>query len=528
MNRKFIASWLIMFCAMGLIAQNVPAKYEMRAGWMASVANISWPAKKGLSNEELKAGYIQFLDSLVAVRANAVIMQVRPTGDSFYPSSQEPWSIYLTGKQGQAPTPLWDPMEFLIREAHKRGLEFHAWMNPYRVAQHNDSTLIAENHAMREHPEWFVQYGKQWYFDPGVPSSADYTVKMVEEYVSRYDIDGIHFDDYFYPYKVTDKDAEGKTYVVDFPDSVSWEKYGEPFFKNKDDWRRNNVDQLIKRLSKTITTLKPWVKFGISPFGVWRNASSDPVRGSDTQAGVQNYDDLYADILLWTEKGWIDYVTPQLYWKIGKKIVDYPILLDWWIKYSYGRHLYIGHSMGNGAEEIQKQITMLREKGYENAQGSFYWSANSLVRTPRPRRNADGTVAPAPTTNPMNEMLRKENAHIAIVPPMPWKDMTAAPEVKDVKVAGTQTLCEVSWTPVYSDNLMYFLVYKFPKGVAVDTSNPQYLVGKVWYDNQSVASYIDKEGEKGEFTYAITTLTRNNIESAPVSKTVKISKSGIK
>ena len=254
----------------------------------------------------------------MAVRANAVIMQVRPTGDSFYPSSQEPWSIYLTGKQGQAPTPLWDPMEFLIREAHKRGLEFHAWMNPYRVAQHNDSTLIAENHAMREHPEWFVQYGKQWYFDPGVPSSADYTVKMVEEYVSRYDIDGIHFDDYFYPYKVTDKDAEGKTYVVDFPDSVSWKKYGEPFFKNKDDWRRNNVDQLIKRLSKTITTLKPWVKFGISPFGVWRNASSDPVRGSDTQAGVQNYDDLYADILLWTEKGWIDYVTPQLYWKIGR------------------------------------------------------------------------------------------------------------------------------------------------------------------------------------------------------------------
>ena len=189
MNKKYAAIVALLFFAVGLAAQNAPGKYEMRAGWMASVANISWPAKKGLSNEELKAGYIQFLDSLVAVRANAVIMQVRPTGDSFYPMSQEPWSIYLTGVQGKAPAPLWDPMEFLIREAHKRGLEFHAWMNPYRVAQHNDSTLIAENHAMREHPEWFVQYGKQWYFDPGVPESADYTVKMVEEYAEKYNLD---------------------------------------------------------------------------------------------------------------------------------------------------------------------------------------------------------------------------------------------------------------------------------------------------------------------------------------------------
>ena len=515
MNKKYTFTLLVafLFCTVAYGQKNAP-KHEMRAGWMASVANINWPAKKGLTNEELKKGYIVYLDSLVAVNANAVVMQVRPTGDSFYPCSIEPWSIYLTGEQGKAPSVMWDPMEFMIREAHKRGLEFHAWMNPYRVAQHNDSTLISENHAMRQHPEWFVQYGKQWYYDPGVPACAEYTNAVVKEYVSRYDVDGVHFDDYFYPYKVSEKDKDGKNVVVDFPDSVSWKKYGADFFANKEDWRRNNVDKLIKMLSETIKSTKPWVKFGISPFGVWRNDDVDPVRGSASKAGCQNYDDLYADILLWLEKGWIDYVTPQLYWKIGKKIVDYPILLDWWIKYSYGRQMFVGHSMGNGAPEIRKQIDMLRERGIEKTQGSFYWNAASILRNSKDKE----------TGETMNSMLRKENPYIALTPTMPWLDMTAPNTPSELKAEGSYSLVDVSWVPFYSDNLMYFLVYKFPKGKKVNTDIPNYIVGKVWYDNETVCHFYDRSADKGEYTYVITAVSRNSVESSPLAKTVKISK----
>lgn len=508
-------------CLTGLssaTAQQTPAKYEMRAGWMASVANINWPAKKGLTQEELKKGFIVYLDSLAAVNANAVVMQVRPTGDAFYPASLEPWSIYLTGTQGQAPEPLWDPIAFMVEESHKRGMEFHAWMNPYRIAQSADTSKYAPTHAIRQHPEWFVTYGGQMYFDPGHPGSAQYTNEVVRELVSRYDVDGVHFDDYFYPYKVTAKDEEGKTYVVDFPDSLSWEQYGKPFFKDKAAWRRNNVNSLIRMLSETIRQTKPWVKFGISPFGVWRNKSTDPVRGSDSQAGVENYDDLYADILLWSEKGWIDYVTPQLYWKIGKKIVDYPILLDWWIQYSYGRHLYVGHSMGNGTDEIERQIRMLRERGYDKVQGSFYWNAASVLRNAKDRESG----------REMNPMLRSLNAAPALVPPMPWLDMTVPPAAEELTALGARAIVEVSWTPVYSDNLMYYLVYKFEKGRPVDLNDPSAIIGKLHYENDTRMSFYDRQGRKGEFTYAVTAVSRNNVESPAVTLTVKVSNSAVK
>lgn len=519
MNSKKLLLAAISVCsALSVWAQDkAPSKYEMRAGWMASVANINWPAKKGQTMEELKKVYIAYLDSLAAVNANAVVMQVRPTGDSFYPCAIEPWSIYLTGVQGQAPTPMWDPMAFMVEEAHKRGMEFHAWLNPYRIAQ-NDTTKFAESHAIHEHPEWFVTYGGQMYFDPGHPGSAKYSNNVVKELVSRYDVDAIHFDDYFYPYKVSDKDADGKSYVVDFPDTLSWEKYGKPFFKDKDAWRRNNVNQLIKSLSETIRSTKPWVKFGISPFGVWRNKSTDPVRGSDSQAGVQNYDDLYADIILWSEKGWIDYVTPQLYWKIGRKIVDYPILLDWWIKYSFGRHLYVGHSMGNGADEIERQIDTLRQRGFDNVQGSFYWNAGSVLRNSKQRDNG----------REMNPMLKAKNRYIALVPPMAWMDMTAPKPVSGLQVKGSAPIVEISWDANYSDNLNAFLVYKFEKGQPVDLSDPSKIIGRVRYDNNAKGVFYDKSGQKGQFTYAVTALSRNSIESPAVSETVKVTKSAVK
>ena len=356
------------------------------------------------------------------------------------------------------------------------------------------------------------------YFDPGHPGSAKYSNNVVKELVSRYDVDAMHFDDYFYPYKVSDKDADGKSYVVDFPDTLSWEKYGKPFFKDKDAWRRNNVNQLIKSLSETIRSTKPWVKFGISPFGVWRNKSTDPVRGSDSQAGVQNYDDLYADIILWSEKGWIDYVTPQLYWKIGRKIVDYPILLDWWIKYSFGRHLYVGHSMGNGADEIERQIDTLRQRGFDNVQGSFYWNAGSVLRNSKQRDNG----------REMNPMLKAKNRYIALVPPMAWMDMTAPKPVSGLQVKGSAPIVEISWDANYSDNLNAFLVYKFEKGQPVDLSDPSKIIGRVRYDNNAKGVFYDKSGQKGQFTYAVTALSRNSIESTPVSETVKVTKSAVK
>lgn len=503
--------------AWGAVAQEKSPKYEMRAGWMASVANINWPAKKGLTVEELKKGYIAYLDSLAAVNGNAVVMQVRPTGDSFYPCAIEPWSIYLTGEQGQGPSPMWDPMAFMVEEAHKRGMEFHAWLNPYRIAQFTDTTLFADSHAIRRHPEWFVTYGNQMYFDPGHPGSAKYSTEVVRELVSRYDVDAIHFDDYFYPYKISEKDADGKSHVVDFPDSLSWEKYGKPFFTDKDAWRRNNVNQLIKALSETIRETKPYVKFGISPFGVWRNKSTDPVRGSDSQAGVQNYDDLYADIILWSEKGWIDYVTPQLYWKIGKKIVDYPVLMDWWIKYSNGKHLYIGHSMGNGADEIERQIEMLRDRGFDKVQGSFYWNTASILRNAKDKESG----------REMNPMLKGLNAHIALVPPMAWMDMTAPQSVENLAVSGSAPIVELSWDAVYSDNLNGFVVYKFEKGQPVDISSAENIIAKVRYDNDARKVFYDKQGRKGEFTYVVTALSRNNVESPAVAQTVKVSKTKV-
>ena len=489
-------------------------KREFRGAWIQTAFQGEY---KDMTPAQLRKDFVRKLNYLQSCGINAIIFQVRPEADAFYKSDIEPWSRFYTGQQGVAPAGNFDVMEFLIDECHKRNMEFHAWLNPYRASTAGN-TRFADSHIYNKHPEWFVTYGGQMYFDPGHPGSAKYTNEVVREFVSRYDVDGIHFDDYFYPYKVTAKDENGKTYVVDFPDTLTWEQFGKPFFKDKDAWRRNNVNQLIRMLSQTIRETKPWVKFGISPFGVWRNKSTDPVRGSDTQAGVQNYDDLYADILLWSEKGWIDYVTPQLYWKIGKKIVDYPILLDWWIKYSNGRHLYIGHSMGNGADEIERQIEMLRAKGYDQVQGSFYWNAASVLRNAKDRES----------NREMNPMLRSLNTAVALVPPMPWLDMTAPKAATDLKVSGSAPIVEVSWKPTYSDNLMYFLVYKFEKGQPVDVSDPSAIVAKLHYENDETMSYYDKQGRKGDFTYAVTAVSRNNIESPAVSQAVKVTKTAVK
>ncbi len=350
---------------------------EFRAAWIATIGNIDWPSKQGLDASIQQQEFITIIDRLKANNMNAVIVQIRPSADALYNSPYENWSRYLSGKQGIAPSPYYDPLAFMIEECHKRCIEFHAWFNPYRAlvdANKNPNTM---EHVTKQHPDWFVNYGGKKYFDPGLPEVRAYFTKIVMDVVKRYDIDAVHFDDYFYPYRI------GK---IEFPDFGSYAKYGRDF-PVKDDWRRDNVNRLIESLSKAIKKEKPYVKFGISPFGVWRNAKKDP-EGSQTNGGQTNYDDLFADVILWQKKGWIDYLLPQLYWEIGHRAVDYNTLLSWWAAHSYNRHMYIGHGVyklgvdtkpcWHSLDEITSQINALRQNN--NVHGSAFYSGNAFQK----------------------------------------------------------------------------------------------------------------------------------------------------
>lgn len=360
--------------------QSFAQKPEFRGAWIASVANIDWPSTKGLSTEQQQSEFIRILDMHKRNGLNAVVVQIRPAGDAIYKSDYEPWSEYLTGTQGKAPDPYYDPLTFMIEETHKRGMEFHAWLNPYRAVFNVRTSSVSANHPTKLYPDWFVNYGDgasiTKYFDPGIPQVRKFVTGVVRDIVRRYDVDGIHMDDYFYPYRIPGKE---------FPDYKSFSAYGNGM--QKDAWRRTNCDSIIVQLQKAIRQEKPWVKFGISPFGVWRNKSQDP-RGSDTQAGQTNYDDLYADVLLWLEKGWIDYVTPQLYWSIGHPKADFITLLDWWAERTHGKHCYIGVSIfETGTNYARKDPTQLprmmdaiRKK--ENIQGVIFYKSSSFKSNP--------------------------------------------------------------------------------------------------------------------------------------------------
>ena len=332
--KSLLCVFFLLLMAGGVFAQvqtgSAYPKREFRAAWIQSVNGQF----RGMPTEKLKQNLIGQLNSLQKAGINAIIFQVRPEADALYASRLEPWSRFLTGVQGKEPEPYWDPMQFMIDECHKRGMEFHAWINPYRTKTTLKSEL-APNHVYNIHPEWFVTYGDQLYFDPALPESRRHICMVVSDIVSRYDVDAIHMDDYFYPYPIKGKD---------FPDDASFARFGGGF-SNKGDWRRSNVNVLIKKLHETIREIKPWVKFGVSPFGIYRNESSDPL-GSKTK-GLQNYDDLYADVLLWAREGWIDYNIPQIYWHIGHPVADYETLVKWWARNTENRPLFIGQSVMN-------------------------------------------------------------------------------------------------------------------------------------------------------------------------------------
>ncbi len=357
-----------------LKAQSTP---EFRGVWVATVDNIDWPNQGDFNSDSQKTAFIRLLDMHQRNGLNAMIVQIRPCTDALYPSQYEPWSEWLTGVQGRPPFPYYDPLAFMIAETHKRGMVFHAWMNPYRAEFNINNASVAATHVTRLHPEWFVTYGDKRYFDPGNKEAQQYVTQVVKDVVSRYPVDAIHFDDYFYPYRIAGKE---------FPDEASYQLYGKGM--KKDDWRRSNTDSIIAMLSRVIKKENSKCQFGISPFGVWRNKEKDPVDGSNTNGAQTNYDDLYADILLWLKKDWIDYVAPQLYWEFGHKIAPYEVLLKWWSTHTYGKHCYIGmgiyrantNAAWRNVNQLPRQIEAMRNT--PNIKGMIFFSSKTFEKNP--------------------------------------------------------------------------------------------------------------------------------------------------
>ena len=405
--RNFLIAALLLFCALRSHAATYTESAlrppvidrEFRGVWIATVANIDWPSKPGLSAAQQKAELLTLLNRAADLKLNAVVFQVRPACDAMYPSQIEPWSEYLTGAMGKPPEPFYDPLAFAVEEAHKRGMELHAWFNPYRALHFSHIGNISPNHISKTHRELVRSYGQYLWLDPGEREVQEYSLRVVMDVVKRYDIDGVQFDDYFYP------DPTGVN--RDFPDDASWKKYGVRGKLNRGDWRRENINAFLSRVYASIKSAKPWVKFGIAPFGIWRPGAPAGITGFDP------YDKLYADSRKWLVNGWVDYFSPQLYWPIEQKEQSYPALLNWWTQQnSLHRHLWPGLSASAAfaknwnPSEIPNQIHMERNEPGDN--GYLIYSASVLLAD-NPRANSL-----------QRELETKLNAQPALIPASPW------------------------------------------------------------------------------------------------------------
>lgn len=375
---------------------------EFRGLWIATVANIDWPSRKGLTTDAQKAELIAIFDRASELKLNAVILQVRPQSDALYASKIEPWSEFLTGTMGKAPSPFYDPLEFAVTEAHRRGLELHAWFNPYRALHKAHAGEIASNHISRTRPELVKHYGQYLWLDPGERDVQQYSLKVVLDVVNRYDIDGVHFDDYFYP------DPAESPVRADFPDEASWRKFGSGGKLDREDWRRQNVDQFIERVYGAIKAAKPWVKFGVSPHGIWRPGNPPEVRKGSFDA----YATIYADSRKWLARGWVDYFSPQLYWPIEPKETSFSLLLDWWSRQNEKhRHLWPGISASFArlrnwqADEIPNQIRVTRKE--PNVSGYLFYSSNQLLANRSLIRVLESDLLAKPALVPASPWLGK-------------------------------------------------------------------------------------------------------------------------
>jgi uncharacterized lipoprotein YddW (UPF0748 family) len=492
--------FLFLLFHLGLSAQNtskIAPKREFRGVWVATVANIDWPSRPGLTMDKQKQELIGILEQHKANGMNAIVLQVRPAADAFYAKSREPWSQWLMGKQGIAPSPGYDPLEFAIKEAHFRGMELHAWFNPYRATM-SVNTVVHESHMTRRHPELFFTYAGKKQFDPGIPEVREYIVQVILDVVKGYDVDGIHFDDYFYPYPVSGQKIK---------DDATFSKYPNGF-TNINDWRRNNVDLLIKQLDDSIHHYKKHVKFGISPFGIWKNVAEDSI-GSATN-GLSNYSALFADSRKWVKEGWVDYINPQVYFSFTRKAAPFGTLVDWWSNNTFGRHLYIGQAAylvnqkmeaaWSIPSQIPDQVRYIRNNN--RVQGSVFFSSKSF-----------STIARAAGDSLKNDLYRFP----ALPPQMPWLDDVEpnAPQQlsADAMTDGVHLKWEKPLKAIDDETASGYVIYRFEEGDEINILDAKNIL-RISFEDYT--SFIDTSVEKGKrYNYMVTALDRLKNESEP-------------
>lgn len=500
----FLISFTMLSFSNGIAQEkNANPKNEFRAIWIATVVNIDWPKNNVDSIEKQKADFIEILNTYKKLNYNAVIVQIRSVGDAFYPSKLAPWSRYLTGKEGTAPNPYFDPLAWMIAQAHARGFEFHAWLNPYRATFDTKIQTLSPEHDFFKHREWMIKYGEtgkeKYYYDPGLPEVQAHLIAVVDEVVKNYDIDAIHFDDYFYPYRISGQE---------FNDKASFTKYGNGL--SIENWRRNNVNTFVKNVYSSIKNIKPWVQFGISPFGVWRNKSVDP-RGSDTQAGQTNYDDLFADPMAWMEGKYIDYMLPQLYWSIDHKTASYAKLMKWWSENSENTNIYIGNGSykiktdsdkkWNNPNEIPNQIDLTRT--YANIQGNAFFSAKSFVNN-----NLD-----------VSKLLSDNQYKYPAIPlPVPNSRRIVNDIPKIISISKDSTNYIFTIKNPLTTKVRYSVIYGTKNTIKLDVNDPSQILDKIVYDGTQICIPVSKMEDFNN--YALTFIDYYGNES--VSTIVKL------
>lgn len=487
--------FLLLLLAATAMGEN--PKREFRGAWIQAVNGQF----QNLGRDRMQEMLTSQLDDLQKDGINAIFFQVRVEGDALYPSQLEPWSRYLTGQQGLPPNPYWDPLQWMIEQCHARGMELHAWINPYR-AKTKGTTALASTHEYSRHPERFFNYDGLFLFDPGIPENRDYICQVTCDIVRRYDVDGIHVDDYFYPYPVAG---------VPIPDEATYNTYGGGM--NLGDWRRQNVNKFMQQMCQQIRQVKPWVKFGVSPFGIYRNQRTDP-KGSATN-GLQNYDDLYADVLFWINNGWLDYCAPQIYWEIGNKAADYETLIKWWNQYAGGRPLVIGedvertvkHADLSNPKVHQLPAKMALHKQLPYVKGTILWYAKAAV----------DNIGNYGTT--LRNVYWK---YPALQPEMPFIDGKAPQKVKKLKPMWIDSDYVLFWTAPaaksWDDETVKYVVYRFAKGEKVNIDDPSKIVA---ITNETFYKLPFVQG-KEKWTYVVTALDRLQNESKIAKKNIKL------
>ncbi len=503
--------------AAGSLHAQQPLKREFRGVWIHTLNNDY----KGMDEQRFREYLCNQLDLFRQAGINAVLFQVRPEADALYQSPYEPWSRFLTGTQGQDPG--YDPMTIAIEECHRRFMEFHAWINPYR-AQLNTSTQLSPEHPYYEHPEWFFRYDNKLFFNPGLPECRNYICQIATDIAQRYDIDGIHVDDYFYPYP-----AGGE----EIPDRATYERYGKTLGMEIKDWRRYNVNMLIQELQEAIHQVKPYAKFGVSPFGIYRNRKSAPDGfGSETN-GLQNYDELYADILLWLRYGWVDYIIPQLYWEMGHKAADYETLVRWWPACSYGRLLFIGQDVDRCAKHadlLNPNTNQFRSKidltrSLPGIQGNCYWSGKVLLENPgnifTVLEREYHRFPALPPVYPLKEAAVKEGSKAGAKREKAAK-MPKANPVRKLKTLWTEDGFILIWRAPKikkaADEPRFYCIYRFGKNEPINLNDPTRIVGYT----RSIYYKLPYNDGTIPYKYVVTAINRYNAESSPKSKTIKL------